>query len=546
MLDIVIKNGNILDGTGNPWFSADVGISGEKIVSIGRIEPEKARKVINAQGLIVCPGFIDVHAHSDLILTLNADDQCRYMEGRIRQGITTEIGGNCGKSAGPINSENTRFVKGTFWQSPEGLKWDWSTLGEYLKVLENQGVALNVGTLAGHGTIRIAVMGMSAAIPTDDQLARMKKLVQEALEEGAFGLSCGLIYPPGMYTTTYELMELARVVASNGRLFTSHIRGSSETLLPAVKEIIKIGEETGVSVQHSHHEAVGKDHWWKIEETLKLEEYARERGVSITYDVFPYVAANTNMTSIFPPWSLEGGIQGLLERLRVPEIRRRIESDIEECIPGWPPWIPGCWAHNIVEAVGWDNIHVYHVGSKEHSRFVGKTIEEVSALVGKKPFDAIADLMLEAHGIASCYVFGVSGDLSTDEPNRALVKHPLGAISTDALDFGKGKPHPAAYGTYPRVIGSHARDERIFTVQEAVRKMTSWPAQIMGIRDRGLIREGMFADIVLFDLARIKDNATYSEPRQFPDGVEFVLINGKIIIERGEYHRSLPGKVLRG
>ncbi len=544
-MDIVIKNGSVLDGTGNPWFRADVGIRGEKIVSVGRIEASQASSVIDAQGLTVCPGFIDVHAHSGPIFTLNAEEQCRYLEGRIRQGITTEIIGNCGKSLGPLNPENVHLVKGTFWQSPEGARWDWSTLGEYLKVLETQGVALNVGTLAGHGTIRIAVMGMSDAIPTGDQLAKMKRLVQEALGDGAFGLSCGLIYPPGMYTTTHELMELARVASSKGRIFTSHIRGSSETLVPAVKEIIKIGEETGVSVQHSHHEAVGKDHWWKIEETLKLEESARERGVSIAYDVFPYVAANTSMTAIFPPWSLEGGIQKLLERLGAPETRRRIELDIEESIPGWPPWIPGCWAHNIVEAVGWDNIRVYHVGSEQHERFVGKSMKEVSAIVGKKPFDAVADLMLEANGVASCYVFGVSGDLSTDGPNRELIKHPLGAISTDASDFGKGTPHPAAYGTYPRVIGVHARDEKIIPVQEAVRKMTSWPAQIMGIKDRGWIREGMFADIVLFDLARIKDNATYSEPRRFPDGVELVLINGKITIERGEYHRGLPGKVLR-
>lgn len=544
MLDILIKNGKVIDGTGNPWIREDVGISGEKIVSVGRIDGNQARIVIDAQGLMVCPGFIDVHAHSGPIFTLNADDQCRYLEGRIRQGITTEIIGNCGKSLGPLNPEDISLVKGTFWQSPEGAKWDWTTLGEYLNRLETQGVALNVGTLVGHGTIRVAIMGMSAAIPTHDQLARMKRLVQEALDEGALGLSCGLIYPPGMYTTTHELMELASVVAANGRLFTSHIRGSSETLLPAVKEIIKIGEETGVSVQHSHHEAVGKDHWWKIEETLKQEESARERGVSIAYDVFPYVAANTNMTAIFPPWSLVDGIQKLLERLRASDTRRRIESDIEECIPGWPPWIPGCWPHNIVEAVGWDSIRLYHVGSEKHESFVGKSIEEMSAMVGKKPFDAVAELMLEANGVASCFVFGVSGDLSTDKPNRELIKHPLGAISTDASDFGKGKPHPAAYGTYPRVIGRLARDEKVISVEEAVRKMTSWPAQIMGIRDRGWIRDGMFADIVLFDLARIKDNATYEEPRQFPDGIEFVLINGKIAIERGEYHRGLPGKVV--
>ncbi len=534
-----------MDGSGNPWFRADVGISGEKIVCLGRVEAVQARRVIDAQGLMVCPGFIDVHAHSDPIFTLNADDQCRYLEGRIRQGITTEIIGNCGKSLGPLKPENVDFVKGTFWQSPEGVAWDWSTVGEYLKRLETQGVALNVGTLAAHGTIRIAVMGMNAAVPSEEQLREMKRLVQEALDEGAFGLSCGLIYPPGMYTTTFELMELARVAASKGRIFTSHIRGSSETLLPAVKEIIRIGEETGVAVQHSHHEAVGKDHWWKIEETLRLEESARDRGVSITYDVFPYVAANTNMTAIFPPWSLEGGIQKLMERLRAPEIRGRIESDIEESIPGWPPWIPGCWAHNIVEAVGWDNIRVYHVGSEKHKSLIGKSIQEISGIFAKKPFEAVAELMLEADGVASCYVFGVSGDLSTDEPNRELIRHPLGAISTDASDFGKGKPHPAAYGTYPRVIGRLARDEKVIPVQEAVRKMTSWPAQIMGIRDRGWIREGMFADIVLLDLPRINDNATYDKPRQFPDGVEFVLINGKIIIERGEYHRSLPGKVLR-
>lgn len=545
MLDIAIRDGKVIDGTGNPWFRADVGIIGEKIVSIGRIEAGQAQREIDAKGLMVCSGFIDVHSHTDLIFSLDAKDQCRYLEGRIRQGITTEIIGNCGKSVGPINQGNINLLKGTYWMSPEGSKWDWSTLGDYLKALESQGVALNVGTLVGHGTVRIAVMGMSAAIPDQEQLAKMKTYVREALEDGAFGLSCGLIYPPGMYATTHELIRLAEAAAQKGRIFTSHIRGSSETLLPAVKEIIKIGQEAGVSIQHSHHEAVGKDHWWKIGETLKLEEAARGRGVSISYDVFPYVAANTSMTAIFPPWSLEGGIPKLLERLRIPEVRGRIELDIESIIPGWPPWIPGCWAHNIAEAVGWDNIHVYHVGSEKNRRLMGKSIEEVSVIVRKKPFDAVADLMLEENGIVSCFVFGVSGDLSTDEPNKTLIKHPLGAISTDAVDFGKGNPHPAAYGTYPRVIGRYARDEKIITVEEAVRKMTSWPAQIMGIRDRGLIREGMYGDIVLFDFGRVKDKATYTDARQFPDGIEYVLINGKIVIERGEYHRSLPGMVLR-
>jgi N-acyl-D-amino-acid deacylase len=372
----------------------------------------------------------------------------------------------------------------------------------------------------------------------------MKILIQEALEEGAFGLSSGLIYPPGMYSTTHELTELAKVAASRGKIFTSHIRGSSETLLPAVKELIQIGEKTGVALQHSHHEAVGRDHWWKIEETLKMEEAARARGVSITYDVFPYVAANTNMTAIFPPWSLEGGIPKLLERLRNPETRDRIEADIAETIPGWPPWIPGCWAHNIVEAVGWDNIRVYHVGSEKNAKWVGRSIGEISSSLGKKPFAVVSDLMLEEGGIASCYVFGVSGDLSTDEPNKILVKHPLGAISTDAFDFGKGKPHPAAYGTYPRVI-RYARDEKLLSLHEAIRKMTSWPAQIMGIRDRGMIREGLFADIVLFGLSRIADPATFDDPRHFPEGIEFVLINGKVVVEQGKYQKSLAGKVLR-
>lgn len=545
MYDIIIKNGCVIDGTGNPWFRADVAISDGKITKIGRLDKSSAETVVDAKGLVVAPGFIDMHSHSDLVFPLK--DHAEILSPFIRQGVTTQAIGNCGMSPAPAKKDTVEILKATLALiTPREFPWTWYRLSEYLDLLAKQGVAMNVVPLVGHGAIRIAAMGLKAEPPTKDELEAMKNVLTEAMEDGAFGLSAGLIYSPGMWSTTDELIELCRIVAKYDGLFTCHARGFSALAVPAQRETIEIGEKTGVSVQHSHHQAFGKPHWGKIEQMIKMVEEAREKGVDIAFDVIPYTTANTTILAIYPPWSLEGGVPQLIERLKNPEIRAKIKKDIEETVPTWPPWGPGGWPHNIAKATGWENIILIFVPSEKNKPLEGKSLAELGKKTGKHPFDAISDLVIEEGGNIMALYVGLSGDLTTDEPLFAFLKHPLGAIVSDAILLGKGIPHPGAYGCYPRTLGHYARELKLFTLEEAVRKITSLPAERLKLRDRGLIVEGMSADITIFNPIKVKEKATYENPFQYPEGIEYVIINGKIVVEKGEHDtKVLAGKVLR-
>lgn len=544
MYSLLIKNGKIIDGTGNPWLYADVAVKGERIVRIGQIEGDSSEKTIDAKNLLVCPGFIDQHSHADLVFVIA--DQYKYLEGRIRQGITTEILGNCGISVTPVDNQSKGLMKAvTGWMTPEDVPWDWETMADYLSLLEEKGVPVNVGSLTGHGAVRAAAMGFRSGRPVYDEMERMKKNLVQALEQGSFGMSLGLIYAPGMYADTKELIELSKVVKRYDGIVTSHVRGSSETNLFAERELIRIGERSGCRVHRSHNEALGREHWDKIAKSLKMEEEARDRGIDIAYDMFPYTAAMTMMIAIYPPWALEGGWEGLAKRLQQPETRKQIEEDIEEMVPGWPTWKEGSWPHNLVKATGWENIHIGYIPSEKNKKCEGLNLRELGEKVGKTPFDAISDLLVDERGAISQLIFGVSGDRETDTPIRQLITHRLGGFATDAIEIGAGRPHPAAYGTYPRILGKYVREERLLPLEEAVRKMTSFPANRLNLKGRGLIREGFFADLVIFDGARIIDRATYENPRQFPEGIEYVIVNGKILFEKGDLHPIKAGKVLR-
>jgi len=544
MYSLLVKNGKIVDGTGNPWSYADIAIEGEMIAEIDQIKNGPAKKTINAKNLVICPGFIDQHSHADLIFA--GDHPHEYLEGRIRQGITTEILGNCGISVTPITNQSRELMKAvTGWMSPGDLSWDWKIMADYLALLEKKGVPVNVGTLTGHGAIRAIAMGFRSGRPTQAELELMKKNLAETLDQGSFGMSLGLIYAPGMYADTKEIIELAKIVRKRNGTVTSHVRGSSETNLFAEKELIRIGEESGCRVHRSHNEALGREHWAKIEKSLQMEEEARERGIDIAYDMFPYTAAMTMMIAIYPPWALEGGWEGLLKRLKHPETRKQIEEDIEEMVPGWPTWKEGSWPHNLVKATGWENICIGYMPSKKNKKYEGLNLKELGGKVGKTPFNAISDLMAEEQGAISQLIFGVSGDRETDAPLRQLIRHRLGGYATDAIDMGAGRPHPASYGTYPRILGKYVREEKLLSLEEAVRKMTSFPANRLNLKRRGLIRKGYFADLVIFDEARINDKATYENPRQFPQGIEYVIVNGQVLLERGRFNPSKAGKVLR-
>ncbi|HUT70417.1 MAG TPA: D-aminoacylase [Desulfatiglandales bacterium] len=544
MYSLVIKNSRVVDGLGNPWYRADVGIQGEKIVHIGRIEAKDAEKTIDGRNMMLAPGFIDMHSHSEMIFL--SERQPELLEGKIRQGITTEIMGNCGISVSPVSDEMKPVMEASVgWITADKVPWEWSSMGEFLDLVEKKGVVVNVGTLTGHGAIRARVKGFSSGVSSPEEIRKMQDFLRETFEQGSFGLSSGLIYAPGMFADTNELTELAKVVAKYDRIYTSHIRGSSETDIDAENEVITIGEKAGCRVHRSHYEAFGKENWHKIEITLKMDEEARQRGIDMAFDMFPYTAAMTMMIAIYPPWALEGGWPQFMKRVQDPEIRKKIENDIQNVVPTWPTWRPGSWPHNLVKAAGWENIHIGYIPSEENKKYEGLNLVELGEMVGKPLFDAITDLMVEEDGAISQLIFGVSGDRSNDEPLRAIIKHPLGGYATDAIDIGRGRPHPAAYGTYPRILGHYVRELKLLTLEDAIRRMTSFPANRLGLRDRGIIAEGYFADLVLFDPDRIIDRATYENPRQFSEGIDYVIVNGQVLLEQGELKGIRPGKVLR-
>lgn len=541
--DLLIQKGQIIDGTGQPAYHADIGINGKRIAAIGKLSGE-AQQTINAQSLTVIPGIIDPHSHADLILPLNPKRQAELMRCKLSQGITTTIVGNCGLGCAPIgnNAAEVTLRAVNAWMTPEPVDWTWRTIGEYLNRLEDNGLPLNVATLAPHGPIRISAMGLAKGEPSRSQLRRMRAMVEQSMTDGALGLSTGLIYPPGMYSAPEELTALAKIVAEHKGIYTSHIRGSSETLVPAVKELLEVARSTGVRVHHSHNEAVGREHWPKIDRVLKMETQAARDGIDLNFDMFPYTAAATMMIAIYPPWSLEGGVDQLIERLKDEKARRRIEREIK-CVRS--SCKPNGWPHNLVRATSWEAITIGYVESRKNKRYENRSLTELAALTGKSPFDAISDLIIEELGQVSMLIFEVSGERDQRDLLAKYAQHRNSVFCTDAEDYGRGLPHPAAYGAFPRILAKFVREDRVLTLEEAVKKMTSSPAAIFGLPERGEIRPGAFADLVILDHKRVKDRASFERPRREATGIRTVIINGSVILENGELTDGLRGQVIR-
>jgi len=526
MFDVVIRNAYIVDGTGNPWFEADIGIKSGKISEIGNLDFEDADRIINAKELMVCPGFIDMHSHSEYSLLANSK-----AESKIKQGVTTEVNGNCGDSPAPIEGMTAEAAE----EAKEyKLNMDWSTLAEYLDKLERQGISLNVAQLVGHGTIRIAVMGHENRPPTREELNKMKELVAQAMEDGAFGMSTGLYYLPGGFADTAEVIELCKVVTKYGGIYTSHIRGEGDPLIEAVTETIEIGEKANIPVQISHHKACGIENWGNVKKTLRMMEEARSRGLDITCDVYPYTACGADLISMIPNWAHEGGVNKLRERLRDSKIRERVKKEMSEGLPGW---------ESSVKQSGWGRIKV--IGWKEHKEFEGKTLAEIADLEGVDAFNLTFDLIMKKESPELVDLAMTEKDVCT------VIKHPLSMVGSDGWALapygvlGESKTHPRSYGTFPRILRKYVREDKVLTIENAIRKMTSLPAQKLGLRDRGTLREGMWADVVVFDPKRIADVATYENPHRYPEGIEHVLVNGEIVVDGGEHTGALPGKVLR-
>jgi len=472
--------------------------------------------------MVVSPGFIDMHSHSDVHLLINP-----LAESKIRQGVTTEVTGNCGSSPAPITKENFELFKRRYGPLAEEIPWDWRTFGEYLDKLQGNGVAVNVAPLQGHGTIRIAVMGYDNRQPTSTEMERMQDLVAEGMKAGAFGLSTGLIYPPSCYAETQELIELCRVVARFGGYYSSHIRGEGRTLIDAVKEAITIGERAGVPVEISHRKAWGRDNWGKVKETLKLIEEAQYRGVDVTCDVYPYTASSTGLGASISPWAHEGGIEKMLERLKDPEIRLRLKREMEA-----------------QDQAGWDKVLIAQC--EENKDYVGKTIQETAQSRGMDPYDFVFNFLIEEKGSVATVSFAMH-----PEDVAMVIGHPVSMIGSDGYSLtpygvlGKGKPHPRSYGTFPRVLAKYVREEGVLSLEESIYKMTGLPARKLGLKDRGIIAEEACGDLVIFDPSEVEDAATFQEPHQYPKGIKYVMVNGQIVVEEGEHTRAKPGKVLR-
>ena len=529
--DLLIVNGRILDGAGSPWFEGSVAIAGGRIRDVGRLPNATARRVIDARGLVVAPGFIDLHSHSDFTLLIDGAGQSK-----IRQGVTTEILGES-ESAGPIlgpavpefDKELARY----------GLTRDWTTLGEYFARVERQGTSVNIASYVGSGQVRMDVMGNVNRAPTPEEMEKMRGLVDQAMREGALGLSSGLIYAPNMFATTQELIELAKVAAKSGGIYTSHIRGEGPDWKKSVDEAIEIGEKGGLPVHILHFKIDTRAYWGQMADEIKEIQAARDRGVDVTADQYPYIASMTGLEMCLPPKLLEGTSEERVARLKDPKERAYIRRAIETGLPGWED-------DEVKGVGGWHGVLVASLQQPDNKKYEGKRMDEVARMMGKDPVDALCDLPASEGGSAEAIYFCMS------PTNVELVmKQPWVGIGSDGVAVSPdmafiGKPHPRFYGTFPRVLGVYVREKKTLTLPDAIRKMTSLAAQITGLTDRGLLRPGMAADVTIFDPKTVADKATFENPLQYPVGIPYVIVNGAVVIDQGQHTGARPGHVLYG
>ncbi|MEC5423314.1 D-aminoacylase [Virgibacillus sp. C22-A2] len=524
MFDMIIKNGQVYDGSGNPSTKVDLGIKDGKIAEIGQLHLSKAETEIDAEGLAVSPGFIDTHSHSDLLCTKPEIHKIRLL-----QGITTELHGQDGISIAPVNSETKPL-----WQ--EQLKaldgdigdWPWESVEDYLTYLENIPTAGNIMHLVPHGNVRTLVMGFEERAATEEELEQMTELVKKGMEEGAVGVSSGLIYPPNVYSNKEELIAICKGAAKYDGIFVVHIRNESSKSLEALDEVVGVARQTGIRLHVSHFKVAGQYNRDKFKKFLENIDKAREEGIEVTFDQYPYTAGSTVFHSILPPWMHSGGAKKMHERLEDPTVRSQIKQEIKEN-DSYENWVYNC---------GWENIFINTVSTEENKVFEGKSMTEIAKIRGQEPDEAALDLLVEEKGAITMTIhWGVEEDLIYG------MKHPVQMVGSDGI-FGS-KPHPRLYGTFARVLGRYARDEGIFTLSEGIRKMTGAAAQLLRLKDRGYLREGYWADIVIFNPKTISDNATYEDPIQLPSGISYVFVNGVLTVQEGKYTNETAGKVLR-
>jgi N-acyl-D-amino-acid deacylase len=505
-----------------------VGIRGERITAIGNLRQAFAPCTIEAAGLCVAPGFIDIHTHSDISLLYNPQQTSALV-----QGITTQVVGNCGIAMGLITDEPI-FAYERRWLAPYGIRVTWEgSLARFYELVGERGTATHIIPQVAHGTLRKRVMGMERRPPTSAELRQMQQLIEQAVEDGVWGFSTGLEYAPGSYAQTDEIIALAKVAAKYGLFYSTHLRDEADRLVEAVQEALRIGEEAGIAVQLSHHKADGERNWGLVQRTLQMVEEARAKGLDVMLDQYPYDAYLTSLlTGILPDWATEGGPDAIVDRLTTPSVREQIRSEILVLHPDWSE--PDHW-QRVVIAV-----------ARNNRGLQGKSILQIAQERRCHPLDCVLDILVEEHTFVSAARFTLSeADVQT------VLRYPLTMIGSDAIataPLGKmsvDRVHPRNYGTFPRVLGRYVRELRLLSLPEAVHKMTGLPARRLGLHDRGILREGAVADITVFHPLTVQDRATFEEPHQLPIGIEYVLVSGKVALERGVPTGTLAGQVLR-
>src|SRR5438094_1509540 len=529
--DLVITNGHIIDGTGSPWYSGDIGIRAGKIAAIGNLTDQPRTRTIEAQGMVVAPGFIDMLGQSELTILVDP-----RLPSKIYQGITTEITGEGGSPA-PLNdsiiqAEQTKYAH--YQITP-----DWRTLRQYFARLEKQGMGINLASYVGATQVRRMMLGDEDKQPTSAQLEQMKDLVRQAMRDGAVGVSTSLEYAPAPYAKTEELIALAGEASKFGGIYATHMRSESDAVLTSIDESLRIGREAHIPVEIWHIKVAGKHNWGRMPEVVAKINAAREAGMDVTADTYAYTAWFNRFSAFIPPWAHDGGDAKLVERLKDPATRARIRKDMMTPSKDWD--------NEWQEIPGPEAVLIGVVQNPKLLPLQGKTLAEVAKLWNKDPIDALCDLLIEDNAVTNVAVFGMS------EPDVALaLQQPWVSIDNDSSGtspegiLGQEHPHPRAYGTFPRILRKYVREEKKLTLEDAIRKMSAFPAQRMRLTDRGVLKTGQRADVVIFDPARVRDLATFENPNQLSEGMQYVLVNGVPVIDEGKMTGALPGKVLRG
>lgn len=520
--DLVLRGATVFDGTGAPGIEADVGVIGDRIQAIGRV-PESGTVEIDLSGQALAPGFIDIHTHADRPLL-----DVREARNRVLQGITLEVGGQCGGSPGPLGPEGAATARERY-RSRYGVDVDLSRLGGFFDALESLRPSVNAASMVGHGTVRGLVMGMQDRPAKPEELERMKALIAQALSDGAVGFSTGLEYTPSGFGSREELVELATTLHGTGYPYASHMRNEDDGVMAAVEEALHVGRVAGVPVQISHLKAQGERNWWKAPVILDTLEQARASGIDVHFDRYPYVAYSTGLSNLFPASARAGGTAAFLARLDDPSQRTALEA----------------YCRGKIDQLGsWNSVQISRTRTTENAWIRGMRLGDAARETGEDPFEMTVRLLREENGSVGMIGFGMS-----EENTARMLAHPLGMICSDgsvyAPDSG-GSPHPRSFGTFPRVLGHYVRDEKVMPLETAIHKMTGMPARKIQLQDRGVLRAGAFADLVAFDPATIRDEATFTEPRKAPTGISMVVVNGVVTVRDGELTGSLAGRPVRG